>query len=50
MKKKIEKKLTLPREIVRELQVPELTDAAGGARTDTCICDSCGNVRSTCPV
>jgi hypothetical protein len=49
MKKNAKNKLRLPREIVRELQVPELEAAAGGA-TATCLCDSCGNPRSTCPV
>jgi hypothetical protein len=49
MKKNVMKKLPLPKEVVRELQVPELADAAGG-RTGTCVCDSCGNPRSTCPV
>jgi hypothetical protein len=49
MKKKIEKKLILPKEIVRELQVPNLDDVVGGA-TNTCDCGSCGNRRSTCPV
>lgn len=49
MKKTTRNKLRLPREIVRELQVPELEAAAGGG-TQTCVCDSCGNPRSTCPV
>jgi hypothetical protein len=49
MKKKIAKKLTLPRETLRELRVAELEDAVGGA-TATCVCDSCGNRHSTCPV
>ena len=49
MKKSAKKKLVLPREIVRDLQVPELEAAAGGA-TDTCLCGSCGNNRSTCAV
>jgi hypothetical protein len=49
MKKKIVKKLTLPKETLRELLVPELEVAAGGA-TITCDCGSCGNPRSTCPV
>ena len=49
MKKKTAKKLRLPKEVVRELQVPELEAAAAGA-TNTCLCDSCGNPRSTCPV
>jgi len=48
MKKKIAKKLTLPKETLRELQVPELEHAAGGG-TVTCLCDSCGTPRSTCP-
>ena len=47
--KKTAKKLALPREIVRELQIPELQAAAGGA-TATCDCGSCGHPRSTCPV
>jgi hypothetical protein len=49
MMKKTAKKLALPKEIVRDLQVPELVDVAGG-KTATCLCDSCGNPRSTCPV
>lgn len=49
MKKTTRNKLRLPREIVRELQVPELEAAAGGASV-TCLCGSCGNPRSTCPV
>jgi hypothetical protein len=49
MKKKTPRKLVLPRDIVRQLQVPELEDIAGGA-TVTCNCDSCGNRHSTCPV
>jgi hypothetical protein len=49
MKKNAKNKLRLPREIVRELQVPELEAAVGGA-TATCQCGSCGNPRSTCPV
>lgn len=49
MKKKIARKLALPKEIVRQLQVTELEEAAGG-NTLTCLCDSCGNPRSTCPV
>lgn len=47
MKKKARNKLRLPRDIVRELQVPELEAVAGGA---TDVCGSCGNPRSTCPV
>jgi natural product precursor len=50
MKKKTTKKLTLPKEIVRELQVPQLDEIAGGATAATCTCPSCGNNRSTCPV
>jgi hypothetical protein len=53
MKKTARNKLRLPREIVRELQVPELEAAAGGASATcvTClVCGSCGNPRSTCPV
>lgn len=49
MKKTTKKKLVLPREIVRDLQIMELEVAAGGA-TATCLCGSCGNNRSTCPV
>jgi len=49
MKKTAKKKLALPKEILRQLQVPELEAAAGGG-TDTCLCASCGNTRSTCPV
>jgi natural product precursor len=49
MKKTTRNKLRLPKEIVRELQVPELAAVAGGA-TNTCDCGSCGNPRSTCPV
>ncbi|HEY0478856.1 MAG TPA: class I lanthipeptide [Kofleriaceae bacterium] len=49
MKKQHAKKLTLPKETVRDLQVGELEVAAGGA-TATCVCGSCGNPRSTCPV
>jgi hypothetical protein len=49
MKKQVAKKLTLPRETLREIRAPELTEAAGGA-TFTCNCGgSCGNPRSTCP-
>jgi hypothetical protein len=48
MKKKTAKKLILPKETVRQMQVPELEAAAGGA-TATCVCGSCGNPRSTCP-
>ena len=48
MKKKTAKKLALPKDIVRELQVPELEAAAAGASV---ACNgSCGNPRSTCPV
>lgn len=49
MKKTTKNKLRLPREVIRELQVPELEAAAGGS-TGTCDCASCGNTRSTCPV
>ncbi len=49
MKKKIVRKLALPKEILRELRATELEDAVGGA-TATCECGSCGNRRSTCPV
>jgi hypothetical protein len=48
VKKTIAKKLSLPKETLRQLQVPELEVAAGGA-TNTCNGDSCGNARSTCP-
>ncbi len=48
MKKKTTKKLTLPKETLREIRLPELEAAAGGA-SDTCNCGSCGNPRSTCP-
>jgi hypothetical protein len=56
MKKTTKKKLALPKETLRDLLVPELEEAAGGATaagavgTVTCNCDSCGNPRSTCPV
>lgn len=49
MKKKATRKLILPKEIVREMQVPELEVVVGGA-TNTCNCGTCGNIRSTCPV
>lgn len=49
MKKTTGKKLTLPKETVRELQHAVLDVVAGGA-TVTCECGSCGNRRSTCPV
>jgi hypothetical protein len=49
VKKQTPKKLTLPKETVRQLQVPNLEEVAGGA-TLTCLCDSCGNNHSTCPV
>ena len=49
MKKKLVKKLVLPKETLRELRAAELEDAVGGA-TATCECGSCGNRRSTCPV
>jgi hypothetical protein len=49
MKKKTAKKLSLPKEIVRELQPPQLEEAAGGG-TNTCGCVSCGALHSTCPV
>ena len=50
MKKKIVKKLPLSKQIVRDLQVPDLVDIAGGKSATCLICDSCGNPRSTCPV
>ena len=46
---KLVNKLTIAKETVRELQVPELTAVAGGASV-TCVCGSCGRPRSTCPV
>jgi natural product precursor len=49
MQKKTAKKLTLPKETLRELRAAQLEDVAGGA-TATCECGSCGNRRSTCPV
>lgn len=49
MKKNAKKKLVLPKDTVRDLQVPDLEHAAGGG-TLTCDCNSCGNNRSTCPV
>ena len=49
MKKRNRKKLTLPKETLRELQVPELEQAAGGA-ANTNRCSSCGSPLSTCPV
>lgn len=49
MKKKTGRLLTLPKETLRELQVPELQEAAGGA-IGTYRCDSCGSPLSTCPV
>jgi hypothetical protein len=49
MKKRIGKKLTLPKETLRELQVPELEEVAGGA-AHTYRCNSCGSPLSTCPV
>ena len=50
MKKTTRNKLRLPKEIVRELQVPELEAAGGGASATCLVCGSCGNPRSTCPV
>ena len=49
MKKTAKKKLSLPKETLREIKAPDLEVAAGGA-TVTCLCASCGNNRSTCPV
>jgi hypothetical protein len=48
MKKNIAKKLTLPKETVRALQVEQLEVIAGGANTDN-ACGTCGNRHSTCP-
>jgi hypothetical protein len=48
--KKTTKKLRLPKETIRQLEVNDLDIAAGGAKTDTCLCASCGNRLSTCPV
>lgn len=45
----IGKKLVLSKETLRELQIPELEEAAGGA-ANTHRCDSCGSPLSTCPV
>ena len=50
MKKKTEKKLTLPKETVRELQVLELEPVVAGATVTCVVCGSCGNPHSTCPV
>jgi natural product precursor len=48
--KKATRKLSLPKETLRKLQVPELEVVIGGA-TLTCDCGaSCGNRHSTCPV
>ena len=49
MKKKIAKKLTLPKETLRALQADELEVIAGGAPTNI-GCGTCGNPRSTCPI
>jgi hypothetical protein len=49
MRKKIAKKLILPKETIRALQVGEMEVAAGGV-TARIECGSCGNPHSTCPV
>ena len=49
MKKKIAKRLALPKETVRTLQVNELEVIAGGASTNV-LCGTCGHPHSTCPV
>ena len=49
MKKKIAKKLILPKETLRALQVDEMEIVAGGAPTRI-GCGTCGNPRSTCPI
>ena len=49
MRKKIAKKLILPREVIRVLQVGEMEIAAGGASTNI-ACGTCGHPHSTCPV
>ena len=43
------KKLTLPKETLRELQRSRLDEIAGGAN-DTHKCQSCGSPLSTCPI
>jgi len=48
MKRKTTRKLILPRDIVRDLQAPELEAVAGGVSVNA-ACGSCGNPRSTCP-
>jgi hypothetical protein len=49
MRKKTTKKLTLPRETVRTLQVHQMEVVAGGASTNV-LCGTCGHPHSTCPV
>lgn len=49
MRKKIAKKLILPKETIRALQVGEMEVAAGGASTNI-ACGTCGHPHSTCPV
>ena len=46
---RIEKKLAVSKETLRELQVAKLEEVAGGA-ANTHKCDSCGSPLSTCPV
>jgi hypothetical protein len=48
--KKQAKKLALPKETLRSLQVPELEIVEGGATLTCADCASCGNRHSTCPV
>jgi hypothetical protein len=47
--KKVAKKLVLPKETLRALQVDEMEIVVGGAPTHI-GCGTCGNPRSTCPV
>jgi hypothetical protein len=49
MKKNIAKRLTLPKETVRALQVQDLEIVAGGATTNI-ACGTCGHPHSTCPI
>ena len=49
MKKQIAKKLILPKETIRALQVQDIELVAGGATTNI-ACGTCGHPRSTCPV
>ena len=46
-RKKIAKRLALPKEIVRTLQVSDLEVVAGGASTNV-ECGTCGHPHSTC--